>query len=88
MSHTGIMGKFSIEYDYMCIYVCACVLSHVRLFAARGTVNCQTPPSVEFSRQEYRSGLPFSLPHYLSASGMEPGFPALQADSLPSEPWF
>lgn len=27
MSHPGDMDKFSIEYDYMCIYVCACVLS-------------------------------------------------------------
>ena len=34
---------------------------------------------VEFSRQEYRSGLSFLSP------GIEPGSPVLQADSLPSE---
>ena len=39
-----------------------------------------------FSRQEYWSGLPFPSPGDLSDPGMEPGFPALQAESLPSEP--
>ena len=39
MSHLGNMDKFSIEYDYMCIYVCTCVLSHVWLFATPWTVN-------------------------------------------------
>ena len=39
-----------------------------------------------FSRQEYWSGLPFSSPGDLPEPGIEPGSPALQADSLPSEP--
>ena len=39
-----------------------------------------------FSRQEYWSGLPFSSPGGLPNPGIEPGSPALQADSLPSEP--
>ena len=39
-----------------------------------------------FSRQEYWSGLPFSSPGNLPNSGIEPRSPALQADSLPSEP--
>ena len=34
-------------------------LSHVRLFASPWTVAHQAPPSMEFSRQEYWSGLPF-----------------------------
>ena len=38
------------------------------------------------SRQEYWSGLPCPPPGDLLASGMEPGSPSLQADSLPSEP--
>ena len=38
------------------------------------------------SRQEYWSGLPFPSPGNLSNPGIEPGSPALQADSLPSEP--
>ena len=38
-----------------------------------------------FSRQEYRSGLPFPSPGDLPDPGIEPGSPALQADSLPTE---
>ena len=39
-----------------------------------------------FSRQEYRSGLPFPSPGDLPARGIEPGSPARQADALLSEP--
>ena len=39
-----------------------------------------------FSRQEYRSGLPFPSPGDLPNTGIGPGSPALQADALPSEP--
>ena len=39
-----------------------------------------------FFRQEYWSGLPFSSPGDLPDPGIEPGFPALQAESLLSEP--
>ena len=41
---------------------------------------------MEFSRQEYWSGLPFSSPGDLSDPGIELRSSALQADSLPSEP--
>ena len=41
---------------------------------------------MEFSRQEYWSGLLFPSPGDLPYSGMEPGSSALQADSLLSEP--
>ena len=44
------------------------------------------PLSMEFSRQEYRSGLPFPSPVDLPNAGIEPGSLALQADSLLSEP--
>ena len=50
------------------------------------TVAFQATLSMEFSRQEYRSGLPFPSPGDLSNPGIEPGSPTLQADSLPSEP--
>ena len=39
-----------------------------------------------FSRQEYWSGLPFFSPGDLPDPGIKPRSPALQADSLPSEP--
>ena len=41
---------------------------------------------MEFSRQEYWSGLPFPFPGDLPDTGMEPRSPTLQADALPSEP--
>ena len=37
-------------------------------------------------QQEYWSGLPCPSPGDLPDQGIEPGYPALQADSLPSEP--
>ena len=45
----------------------------------------QVPLSMGVSRQEYWSGLPFPSPRCLPDSGVEPWFPALRADSLPSE---
>ena len=41
----------------------AYMLSHVWLFATPRTAADQAPPSMEFSRQEYWSGLPFPLSH-------------------------
>ena len=38
-----------------------------------------------FSRQESWSGLPFPSPGDLPDLGIEPGSPALQADSLPTK---
>ena len=50
------------------------------------TVAHQAPLSMGFSRQEYWSGLPFPSSRDLPDPGIKPGSPALQADSLPSEP--
>ena len=49
------------------------------------TVASQAPLSVGFSRHEYWNGLPFPSPGDLPNPGIEPGSPALQADSLPTE---
>ena len=46
----------------------------------------QAPLSMGFSRQEYWSELPFPSPGDLPNPGIKPGSPALQADTLPSEP--
>ena len=51
-----------------------------------GTIVCQASLSTEFPRQEYWSGLPFPTPGDLPDPGIEPGFPALQAVSLLTEP--
>ena len=61
-------------------------LSRVQLFATPWTVAHQAPPSMGFSRQEYWSGLPFPSPGDLPNPGIEPRSPALQADTLNSEP--
>ena len=50
------------------------------------TVACQAPLSMEFSRQEYWSEYQFPSPGYFPNPGIEPRSPALQVDSLPSEP--
>ena len=62
------------------------LLSRVRLFSTPWTVAYQAPPSMGFSRQEYWSGLPFSSPRDLPDPGIKPSSPALQTDTLPSEP--
>ena len=59
--------------------------SHARLFATPRTAAHQAPLSMRFSRQGYWSGLPFPPPGDLSNPGIQPGSPALQADSLSIE---
>ena len=46
------------------------------------TIAHQALPSMEFSRQEYRSGLPFPSSGDLPDPGIEPGSHALRADTL------
>ena len=62
------------------------LLSRVWLFATPRTVAYQAPPSMGFSRQEYCSGVPFPSPGDLPNPGIEPRSPALQANTLTSEP--
>ena len=52
-------------------------LSRVRLFATPWTVDYQASLSMEFSRQEYWSGLPFPSAGDLADPGTEPGSLAL-----------
>ena len=51
--------------------MCACVFSHIQLFATPWTVAHQAPLSMGFSRQEYWSGLPFPSPGDLPDLGIE-----------------
>ena len=67
----------------------ACIPSHVQLFATLWTGAHHAPLSLGFFRQEYWSRLPFPPPGDLPNPGIEPlspASPALQADSLPTEP--
>ena len=64
-------------------WMCVQSLSHVQLFATPCTVALQAPLSMEFSRQEYWSGLSFPSPGDLPNPGIKPRSPASQVDSLP-----
>ena len=60
------------------ISVCVCVLSrfsYVQLFATLWTIARQASLSMEFSRQECWSGLPFLSPGDLPDPGIEPVSP-------------
>ena len=71
-------------YYKVCVCVCVCV-SHSDS-ATPWAVAHRAPLSMELFRQEYWSGLPFPSPWDLPNSGIESGSPALQVDSLQSEP--
>ena len=51
--------------------ICAQLLSRAQLFATPRTGGYQVPLSMEFSSQEYWSGLPFSTPGDLPDPGIE-----------------
>ena len=53
-----------INYEHNIIVPSFLVLSRVQLFATPWTVTCQAPLSMEFSRQEYWSELPFPTPGF------------------------
>ena len=76
------------QFNYLKVYYLEneSEVSRVRLFATPWTVAHHAPLSMEFSRQEYWSGLLFPSPGDLPDPGIEPESLALWADVLPSEP--
>ena len=64
----------------------ACMLSCVQLFATPWTVIYQAPLSMEFSRREYLSELPFPPPGDLPDSGTEFPSPAWTYGFFTAEP--
>ena len=80
-------SKEAHEKTFNIISHCACVLvtQSCPTLCDPWTVACQAPLSMEFSRQEYWSGLPCPSPGDLPDPGIEPRSPALQAESLPFE---
>ena len=80
-----VIMRIRLRYDIQ-VKVKVKSLSPVQVFATAWTVAYQAPPSMEFSRQEYWSGLPFPFPGDLPNPGIEPGSPTLWAVALPSEP--
>ena len=83
-------GVVSLLYVCVCVCACAQLLQSCLTLRNPQTVAHQAPLSMEFSRQEYWSGVPCPLPGDLPDSGVEsesPAYPALQVDSLPTEAW-
>ena len=77
-------------YIYVCVYkftICSSsVIVQSQPILIPRTIACQAPLSMGFFRQEYWSGLPGSSPGDLLSPGIQFWSPALQEDSLPSEP--
>ena len=65
---------------------CDLVPKLCRTLPTSWTVVHQASLSMGFSKQEYWSGLPFPSPGDLPDPGIKPAFPALQSNSLPTEP--
>ena len=65
------------------VCVCAQLLNCVQIFVTLWTVNLTGSLSMGFSRQGYRSRLPFPSPGDIPDSGIEPTSLAWQTDSLP-----
>ena len=76
MEHTGPGGPRE-ELRYFSNSDSVCALSHVRLFATPWAEARQDPLSMEFSRQEYWSGLPCPPPGDLPDPGIKLVSPAL-----------
>ena len=89
---TLYMSLFALSTLYSCV-CCAvlCVVAQLCLTLCT-PMDCCPPGSsgslgcLEHPRQEYWSGLPCPPPGDLLNPGIEPRSPALQSDSLPSEP--
>ena len=81
--------KYFVKYY---IYCCCRLVAKSKVsnsFAIPWTVACQIPLSMEFSRQEYWSGLPFPPPEDLLDPGIKPSSlisPALGRRVLPRSP--
>ena len=81
-------------YINVCVCMCVCVYAVCSVVSnslqPQGpTVTCQVPLFMDFSRQEYWRGLPFSPPGDLPDSGIKLTSPvslALQEVSLSTEP--
>ena len=86
-SFTIKTGHFSIMFSKVLkIAFCFQLLSCVWLFATSWTVAYQASLSVEFFRQEYWSGLPFSSPGDFPDPGIEPESLALTGGFFATEP--
>ena len=69
---TSLWGLELCDHKLRSTKCCVCVLSCVSLLVTPWTVAHQAPLSLEFSRQEHKSGLPFPTPKDLLDPGIKP----------------
>ena len=84
MQHLSLNFRISIFLQCLSwVYVYVCVVlsrfSCIQLFVTPWAVACQAPVSMEFSRQEYWSMVPFPPPGDLADPGIEPMSPSSPA---------
>ena len=79
---TKEVNTISPNSSHQCLVFLLLDLKLLSCLCFLNSVACQSPLSMEFSRQEDWSGLPFPSLGNLSNPGIKPGSPALQADSL------
>ena len=91
MITTSRLASFSFTHFHVCS-TSSCMFHKKEKKESKVAQSCptlcdahQVPPSMEFSRQEYWSGLPFPSPGDLPDSGIKPRSPAFLSDALLSE---
>ena len=82
----GVGSLDNLQMTNFVVDVVVWSLSRIQLFVTPWTIVRKSPLSMEFSRQEYWSGLPFPPPGDLLDPGSKHGSPPVQVDSLPCEP--
>jgi len=80
------LSRYTYRSQWYYIHTSGSVAKSCLTLVTLWTVAHQALQSMEFSRQENWSGLPFPSPGDLHNPGIELGSPALQVDSLPTEP--
>ena len=83
-----LLSHWDFSWIDVCVCVCVCVCVSRSVMSDSATpqiVACQASLSMEFSRQEYWSELPFPSPEELPNPGIKSRSSASQADSLPFE---
>ena len=88
----SVCHDFNVWFVFLNIFhiFSSCVLSHVRFFATPWAIPHQAPLSIEFSRQEYWSGLLFPTPGDLPNTGIKlvsPVSPTLAGGFFTTEPY-
>ena len=86
LEHRGELPVLYSRFPLTILLIKVKSLSRFQPSVTPWTVAYQAPLSMDLSRQEYWSGLPFPSPRDLPDPGIKPRSPALQADALPSEP--